>query len=91
MRASPLPKLRNPPIAEAVIDIDCDLPPGFDLAALEGPARAQFETQYPKFRRQLIQEHEIEASTDAPQKISARTTVQSLQFVNDDERQVVQV
>lgn len=76
---------------EAVLDIDCDLPPGFDLAALEESSRARFEAQYPRFRRQLIQAHEIEARTDAPAKSSTRTAVQSLQFVNDEERQVVQV
>jgi hypothetical protein len=60
-----------PPISESadcrggVRRVDCDLPPGFDLARLEAPARAQFEHQYPKFRTQLLQEHEIEATQDA--------------------------
>ena len=31
---------RNAPIVEAVLDIDCDSPPGFDLSALEERARA---------------------------------------------------
>jgi hypothetical protein len=38
MSATPV-KLAKPPIAEAVVDINCDMPPSFELAALEKPAR----------------------------------------------------
>ena len=41
-------KLRNAPIVEAVLDIGCDMPPDFDLAALEGPSRDRFRDQYPE-------------------------------------------
>jgi uncharacterized protein (TIGR04255 family) len=85
------PRFRNPPIVEAVFDVDCDLPPGFDLAALETAARAQFEAQYPKFRPQFLQEHMIETTQDAPPKMSMRLAVQAFQFLQDDERQLVQV
>ncbi len=84
-------QLRNPPIVEAVFDVDCDLSPGFDLAALEGPSRAQFGNQYPKFRAQFLQEHKIETIADAPPKMSTRLAVQALQFLHEDERQLVQV
>jgi uncharacterized protein (TIGR04255 family) len=84
-------QLRNPPIVEAVFDVDCDLPPGFDLAALETRSRAQFEDQYPKFRTQLLQEAKIETTEDAPPKMSSRVAVQALQFLRDDEKQLVQV
>jgi uncharacterized protein (TIGR04255 family) len=85
------PRFRNPPIVEAVFDIDCDLPPGFDLAGLETAARAQFQDQYPKFRAQFLQEHKIEAAQDAPPKMSSRLAVQAFQFLHDDEKQLVQV
>ena len=42
-----------------------DLPTGFDIAATEAPARARFEDQYPKFRAQFVQEHQIEAAEGA--------------------------
>ena len=84
-------QLRNPPIVEAVFDVDCDLPPGFDLAALEEPARARFRDQYPKLRTQFIQEHRIETAVEAPPKMSTRLGVQAFQFLREDERQLVQV
>lgn len=54
-------ELRHPPIVEAVLDIDCDVPPMQDLVALEAPAREQLGAAYPKNDRQWLQEHRIEA------------------------------
>src|ERR1700738_1183517 len=90
MSNATFPQLRNPPIVEAVFDVDCDLPPGFDLAALETRSRAQFIDKYPKFRTQFLQEHMIEATGDAQPKISSRLAVQAFQFLHDDEKQLVQ-
>jgi uncharacterized protein (TIGR04255 family) len=84
-------QLRNPPIVEAVFDVDCDLPPGFDLTALEARSRAQFADQYPKFRTQFLQELQIEAIGDAQPKISGRSAVQAFQCLHADEKQLVQV
>jgi uncharacterized protein (TIGR04255 family) len=86
-----IPQLQNPPIVEAVFDVDCDLPPGFDLAALELRSRELFGDQYPKFRTQVIQEHLIETKADAPPNVSIRQAVQALQCFSEDERQLVQV
>jgi uncharacterized protein (TIGR04255 family) len=76
---------------EAVFDVDCDLPPGFDLARSEAPSRAAYREHYPKFRQQFLQEHKIETVDDAPPKMSSRLAVQALQFLHDDEKQLVQV
>jgi uncharacterized protein (TIGR04255 family) len=84
-------RLKSPPIVEAVFDVDCDLPPAFDLAALEEPSRERFGDQYPKPRFQFIQEYKIEANVDTPLSASSRRAVQALQFLQDDERQLVQV
>jgi uncharacterized protein (TIGR04255 family) len=84
-------KLANAPIVEAVIDIDCDLPPGFELAALEGPAREAFRAQYPKPRIRFLEMHRIESKIDEPAKHSAKRAIQALQFLHDDEKQLVQV
>lgn len=84
-------KLAKAPIVEAVIDIDCDMPPGFDLAALEGPAHEAFRAQYPKFRNQFLEQHRIESKADEPAKHSAKRALQALQFLHDDEKQLVQV
>jgi uncharacterized protein (TIGR04255 family) len=84
-------KLKNPPIVEAVLDIDCDLPPGIGLASLEEPAHASFRDQYPKFRMQFIHEHRFEMHETEPPRIAARRGLQALQFRSEDERQLVQV
>jgi uncharacterized protein (TIGR04255 family) len=85
------PQLRNPPIIEAVFDADCDLPTGFNLAALEPQARTQFADQYPKFRIQFLQELQFQALPDAEPKISNRSAIQAFQCLHEDEKQLVQV
>lgn len=84
-------KLAKAPIVEAVVDIDCDMPPAFALAALEGPAREAFRAQYPKFRPQFLEHHRIEGKGDEVTKHSTKRAIQALQFLHDDEKQLVQV
>jgi len=84
-------KLRNPPIVEAVFDVDCDLPPGFDLASLEVPIRARFADQYPKFQTQFLQTFAINAGTDSAPNMSTHRTVQAFQCRHEDEKQLVQL
>ncbi len=84
-------KPRNPPIVEAILDIDCESPPGFDLAALEEPARERFRDRYPKFNTRLLHELEIEKKAEALPKLSSSQAVQAYQFFHDDEKQLVQV
>jgi uncharacterized protein (TIGR04255 family) len=84
-------KLDHPPIVEAVVDVDCDMPSGFDLATMQGAAHASFGAQYPKLRPQFLEQHHFEAKPDQTAVHSARRAVQSLQFLQDDEKQLVQV
>jgi uncharacterized protein (TIGR04255 family) len=84
-------QLLKAPIVEAVLDIDCDLPPAFDLPALETPSRELFRERYPKFRKIFMQEHTIQTKPDAPPTTSFRHATQSLQFLHEDEKQLVQV
>jgi len=86
-----LPKDFIPPIIEAVLDIDCDLPPAVDLAALEAPARAAFRERYPKHKTQFLDEHTIEARAENPPKLSSRRGLQAFQFLQEDEKQLIQV
>ena len=58
-------KLTSAPIVEAIIDIDCDMPPGYELVALEQPAREAFGVEYPKFRTRFIERHRVEPGADA--------------------------
>lgn len=84
-------KLPNPPIVEAVIDIECDLPPGQLIADLEERALGVFRDSYPKFRTQAFQEHLIDVKPGEAPVLSVKHGVQALQFLQDDEKQLVQV
>ncbi len=83
--------LRHPPIIEAVLDIDCDLPPAIDLDALKDAARERFAPRYPKPRLQIVQHREFTQEGDAAPTYSASQGIQALQFLSDEENQVVQV
>jgi uncharacterized protein (TIGR04255 family) len=84
-------KLKNPPIVEAVLNIDCDMPPAQDIAALQEPARAAFRPQYPQFRSVLTMEHRIEAKPEAQPQLSIKNSLQGLQFLQEDGKQLLQV
>ena len=84
-------KLDHPPIVEAVVDIDCDFPPGFDLQKIEEAAAKAFGDRYPKHRQQHTAEHQVEIRAGAAHQIAARVGLQALQFVSEDERQLVQI
>jgi uncharacterized protein (TIGR04255 family) len=84
-------KLKNPPIVEAVLDIDCDLPPGFELAPLESSSRHAYQDKYPNLRTQFLQEFKIETQQDAARAAATRPAVQALQFRSEDDKQIVQV
>ncbi len=86
-----LPKGLAAPIIEAVLDIECDMPPAFDLGALEEGAGAAFRDRYPKLRIARIQEAKIEALSDATPKLSLRHGIQGFQLFQQDEKQLVQV
>lgn len=85
--------LAHPPIVEAVLDIDCDLPLGQELSALEGPARERFRDHYPTFGQRVLQEHQIETRPDTPLNVSVRHTVAvaAYQFMQEDQKQLVQI
>src|SRR5207249_7852316 len=63
----------------------------FDLAALEKTAREALQGQYPKFRTQFLEEHRIEQKADQPTQVSAQRRLQAFQFLQEDEKQLVQV
>jgi uncharacterized protein (TIGR04255 family) len=83
--------IRNPPIVEAVFDVECDLPPGVDLAALAGPSHERFGDRYPKFREQFLRGYRTEVQAELLPKMSTQLGVQAFQFLQDDERQLVQL
>ncbi len=87
----PMLKLKNAPIVEAVLNIECDMPPVQDIAALQEPAKEAFRPQYPKFKAVLVQEHRIEAKPEAQPQLSIKQSLHGFQLLQEDERQLVQV
>ncbi len=85
------PKLTNPPIVEVVLDFECDLPPSFDLKALEQPARERFESCYPLVQPRFMQEFLVEMKSDGTTNSSARHGLRALMFRKSDNTQLVQV
>jgi len=84
-------KLQNAPIVEAVLDLEYDLLPGHQLMAIEEAARSKFREHYPKLRHNFFQEHRIEHKSDTPPEVLSRQGLQALQFLTDDEKQLVQI
>ena len=84
-------KLKAPPIVEAVLDIDCDMPPGFDFAVLETVSRDAFRDRYPKFKTQFMQALQVEAAPDRAPNVTTKQGIQALQLLQEDEKQLVQV
>jgi uncharacterized protein (TIGR04255 family) len=88
---APALKLKSAPIVEAVLDIDCDLPPGIDMPALEGAAQQRLSDAYPISRKRVVQEMQVETKGGEAPKVSARQGLQALMFLAPDEKQLVQL
>ena len=86
-----LPKLSDPPIVEAVLDIDCDMPPTLDWDELKESARNAYGAHYPKFQPISFERLEIEKSSGEPPTHKTLRGIQLLQFLHEDGKQIVQV
>jgi uncharacterized protein (TIGR04255 family) len=84
-------QLGQAPIIEAVLDIDCALPPSLKLEEMETPARDVFRANYPKFRKQLLLQHSIKQAAEGPAEVSGSKALQAFQFLTDDEKQLIQI
>ncbi|MBL8695535.1 MAG: TIGR04255 family protein [Planctomycetes bacterium] len=85
-------EVQNAPIIEAVLDIDCDMPQALEAAGFEQTIKDAFQDRYPKFRRQLLQEQQVHlGGADRPPNFSVRYEVSSLQMLQSDEKQLIQV
>lgn len=79
------------PIVEAVLDLDCDLPAGFDLARFEEEGRNAFASHYPLVRRQAFVSHTLTASAGGqPPAHAVQQGLRALRFVSTDGLQLVQ-
>lgn len=78
-------KLKNPPIIEAVIDIDCDFKVPLDLKAIETQVRKELARSYPKLKPVVVQDHRFEQN-----QYSMKSGLAAFQFLKNDEKQIVQ-
>lgn len=89
-------KLDNPPIVEAVVDIDCDMPPKFKLAECSNSASERFSDHYPRheqqrmanFALQIVEEKEASEPIETPR---AKSSLSAHLFRNQEGNQLVQV
>ncbi len=91
MDPTPPRQLTKPPIIEAVFDFDCDLRPDWSIAACVEEAKAAFSLGYPKLRIKHFHEQLIENLESSAPQFSYSQGISALQFLQEDERQVVQV
>jgi uncharacterized protein (TIGR04255 family) len=84
-------RLSKAPIVEAVIDIDCDMPPSHNLASLENDAKTALGKDYPQLDPFYLEQLLIEKKPDALLKHSATRAMQALRFFQNDRKQLVQV
>lgn len=85
-------RLTRAPIVEAVVDIDCDMPPGQEIGELLSRASEAFRDHYPKPQTQFLQElHIAQESGGKPQLSTREPGIQALQFLQEDEKQLVQI
>lgn len=86
-----IPDILRPPIVEAVVDVDCDLPSGVRFDRLDENLQRLLQSRYPKHQAQMSQEIRLEASGDSAPKLATHVGIQALQFRTEDERQLVQI
>src|ERR1700686_5337353 len=84
-------QLDDAPIIEAVVDIDCDMPPDFNLAAMESAGTKRFGGAYPHLKKSFVHQPEIPAPLNEPPQFSATQALRALQFFSEDSLQLVQV
>jgi uncharacterized protein (TIGR04255 family) len=89
MEEDPL-HLKNAPIIESILDIDCELAPGFELSAAEEEIRAAIQDHYPKMRHTVLQEHQFSQNAESAPELTIRQGLQAIQFLTDEEKQIVQ-
>ncbi len=84
-------QLGKPSIVEAVVDLDCILPPTQRLEDLQSAAEQAFGDAYPEFSVQIWRDHSFEATPHPPSTIAVEQRVEALQFASPDKREVVQM
>ncbi|MGC8731920.1 MAG: TIGR04255 family protein [Halothiobacillaceae bacterium] len=83
--------LSKAPIVEAVVDIDCDLPPNVDVEALDAAGKAAYSDVYPRAQRRMFNTHQAVMVPRQPPQFTSSEGWQALQYLSEDGQQLVQV
>lgn len=83
-------KLKNAPIIEAVLDIDCDFSPSFDLAAIEAQIRAATSSSYPIFQPLHLHGVSVEALGESSPTVTRSQGLQAFRAMQLDQKQIIQ-
>ena len=82
-------KLKNAPIVEAVVDIDCDIPVSFNLADPE-PFLAVWGADYPQVQALHAQQFKFEAKSEGQVNHEICVGIVAQQFRNHEANPVIQ-
>jgi uncharacterized protein (TIGR04255 family) len=58
--------LKTSPIVEAILDIDCEFPPGLSLPELEASAQESLRATYPQLQKRVLQQVQIRQQGGGP-------------------------
>jgi uncharacterized protein (TIGR04255 family) len=83
-------RLAHAPIIEAVVSINCDLPPQVDFQRLQASAKERLRDFYPRAVRQAIQHYEFRKEGEKPPEMSAQQGSGALMFHTEDGKQIIQ-
>lgn len=87
------PTFAKAPIVEAIVDIECDFPPSFDLSLLQEASQGAFFSSYPELQIQhrFAQEIHVSPKTNSLIGQEIRTGIEAFRFLGSEARQIVQV
>ncbi len=79
-----------PPIVEAIIGIDCDLPPTFDLSSVEDKALDSLRADYPNLQKKTTKNVKLESKGQEEITQSVTEGLEALMFRSEDGKQLAQ-
>jgi len=86
-----LSRVPHPPIVEAIVDIDCELSPGVNLADLEAPARDSLRDKYPQLQKRLLKQLRIHKQDESAHEHELKDgELETLLLRSEDNRQLTQ-
>jgi len=88
------PDLKRSPIVEAIIDIDCDMPPDYIVGSQINMAETVFGQNYPKTEKRFQHIQGFASQFDDSPKIKTlepRISIIALALKNTEENQIVQI